>query len=198
MQTLFIEIRRFLFRRTRLPVEPSSSDGLFAMKRIALCILLLRTAATLAAQQPISLADANLRGADLFQQSAVTGLVLVVVRNREVMVKTYGETSPGSGRAPDANSLIRLCSISKIFTADLLMKLATEGKVGLTDPLQNYAPPGEIVPDGVDGTKISLLDLATHTAGLPREVSAYPRKTPHFTFPDKDFRWTWLDRKSVV
>ena len=67
------------------------------------------------------------------------------------------------------------------------MKLAAEGKLHLDDPLQRYAPRGKKVPQ-VDGAPaITLLNLATHTAGLPREVGAYPRKTPHFTFPDENF-----------
>ncbi len=71
----------------------------------------------------------------MFQQSASTGMVLVVVRGHEVMIKGYGETFPASGHAPSANSFIRLCSLSKIFAADLLPRLAAEGKVALTDPL---------------------------------------------------------------
>jgi D-alanyl-D-alanine-carboxypeptidase/D-alanyl-D-alanine-endopeptidase len=54
------------------------------------------------------------------------------------------------------------------------------------------------VPIGANGTEISLLDLATHTAGLPREVSAYPAKTPHFTFPDYALRWKWLPKQKLV
>jgi D-alanyl-D-alanine-carboxypeptidase/D-alanyl-D-alanine-endopeptidase len=39
---------------------------------------------------------------------------------------------------------------------------------------------------------ITLLDLATHTAGFPREI-AYPEgDSGHFTFPDYSFRWQWL------
>ena len=169
-----------------------------ATRIVALCVLLLASTIPFAAQQPISLADADLRGQTLFQQSAFTGLVLVILRNHEVLIETYGETFPGSGRAPGANSLIRLCSISKVFTADLLMKLASEGKVALTDPLQRYAPPGKVVPQAADGTEITLLDLATHTAGLTREVSSYPKKTPHFTFPNRAFRWTWLPNQTLV
>ncbi len=161
-------------------------------------MLLLALAAPLGAQQPLSLAEADLRGANLFQQSAVTGMVLVVVRNGEVMVKGYGETFPGSGVKPDRNSLIRLCSISKVFTADILAKLAAEGKAGLADPLQRYAPRGKLVPKGAAGQLITLRDLATHTSGLPREVGAYPPKTPHFTFPDQATRWKWLPRQRLI
>ncbi|HXR38882.1 MAG TPA: D-alanyl-D-alanine-carboxypeptidase/endopeptidase AmpH [Terracidiphilus sp.] len=161
-------------------------------------VLLLAPAPPLHAQQPLSLADADLRGSTIFQQSAVTGMVLVVVRNHEVMMKSYGETFPGSGMKPDANSLIRLCSLSKVFTADLLTKLAAEGKVGLTDPLQRYAPRGKTVPAGPGGQRITLRDLATHTSGLPREVGAYPAKKPHFTFPDQAYRWTWLPKQKLI
>jgi len=114
------------------------------------------------------------------------------------MVKGYGETFPGSGHTPDANSLVRLCSVSKILTTDILLKLAVDGTLTLADRLQRYAPAGKQVPIGTAGTEITLLDLATHTAGLPREISAYPRKAPHFTFPDYSQRWDWLPRQTLV
>ena len=161
-------------------------------------MLLITSAAWMDAQQPLSLAEAELRGATIFEQSAVTGMVLVVVRNHEVMMKSYGETFPGSGDRPNSKSLIRLCSISKVFAGELLMELANEGKVTLTDPLQRFAPPKTIVPEGAGGTPITLRDLATHTGGLPREVSSYPAKTPHFTFPDQTFRWTWLPKQRLI
>ena len=153
---------------------------------------------SLHAQQPITLADAAQRGQTIFDQSAVTGMVLVVVRNHEVLIKGYGETAPGSNRTPDANSEVRLCSISKVFTADLLLKLVSEGKVFITDPLQKYAPPRSKVPEGPNGTNITLLDLATHTSGLPREVAAYPPTAPHFTFPSRAYRWTWLPKQKLA
>ena len=154
--------------------------------------LALTLALPLRAQQPLSLAEADQRAAALFQQSGFTGMVMVIVRNGEVSIKGYGETYPGSGVRPDANSLLRLCSVSKVFTTDLLLKQVGEGKLSLDDPLQRFAPRGKVVPLGPAGQRITLLELATHTSGLPREVSSYPKHTPHFTFPDKDFRWTWL------
>lgn len=170
-----------------------------ALRRTSLLAgVLLIASAGLPAQQPQSLADADLRGATIFERSGATGMVLVVVRNREVMMKGYGETYPGSGAAPNGNSLIRLCSISKVLAADLLAELANEGKVALTDPLQRFAPPNTVVPKGAGGTPITLLDLATHTAGLPREVGPYPADTPHFTFPDRAFRWTWLPDRRLL
>jgi D-alanyl-D-alanine-carboxypeptidase/D-alanyl-D-alanine-endopeptidase len=164
---------------------------------LAASLLLTALAAHLGAQQPISLADAAQRGQEIFQQSATTGMVLVVVRNNEVLIKGFGETSPGTSRAPDAASEIRLCSISKVFAGDLLTRLSAAGTVALDDPLQRYAPRRIKVPEGPGNTPITLEDLATHTSGLPREVLPSPAKVPHFTFPGHAARWTWLPKQTL-
>lgn len=124
-------------------------------------------------------------------------MVLVVVRGRETLIATYGETAPGSNQKPAPNAEIRLCSISKVFATDLLARLVANGTVKLDDPLQHYAPKAKIVPRFPEGQPITLLDLATHTSGLPREVSSYPRKAPHFTYPDYNLRWTWLPSQQL-
>src|ERR1700691_4505494 len=82
-----------------------------AARVLALSLFLPPVIARLGAQQPENLADADLQGQNLFQQSAATGMVLVVVRNHDVLIKGYGETFPGSDQRPDASSLLRLCSI---------------------------------------------------------------------------------------
>jgi D-alanyl-D-alanine-carboxypeptidase/D-alanyl-D-alanine-endopeptidase len=149
-----------------------------------------QTAPLLNAQQ------ADALGSDLFQKSSSTGMVMVVVRGQEVFVRGYGETAPGSGHAPNADSLLRLCSLSKIFATDLLMKLAADRIVQLDEPLQHFAPAHVKVP-ARDGQSIRLVDLATHTAGLPREVGPAPRNSGHFSFPDYAFRWRWLPRQQL-
>jgi serine-type D-Ala-D-Ala carboxypeptidase/endopeptidase len=134
--------------------------------------------------------------ADLFRRSGSTGMVVVVVRDHETWMQSYGQTYPGSHQKPNADSLIRLCSLSKIMTTDLLVKLAADGHVSLSDPLQKFAPRNVTVPvrtvRGLSGRPITLRDLATHTAGLPREIAYPPGDAGHFTFPDYNFRWQWL------
>jgi serine-type D-Ala-D-Ala carboxypeptidase/endopeptidase len=53
------------------------------------------------------------------------------------LVRGYGETEKGNGRTPDGNSLLRLNSVTKVFTTEVLASLAAEGKRpgwrGLTD-----------------------------------------------------------------
>jgi D-alanyl-D-alanine-carboxypeptidase/D-alanyl-D-alanine-endopeptidase len=134
--------------------------------------------------------------ADLFHRSRSTGMVVVVVRGHETWMQSYGQTYPGSHQKPNADSLVRLCSLTKIMTTDLLVKLVDDGRVSLSDPLQKFAPRNVTVPvrtvRGQIGRPITLRDLATHTAGFPREI-AYPAgDSGHFTFPDYSFRWQWL------
>ena len=142
------------------------------------------------------LQSADLFMADLFHRSRSTGMVVVVVRDHETWMQSYGQTYPGSHQKPNADSLIRLCSLTKIMTTDVLVKLVADGRLSLSDPLQKFAPHNVTVPvrtvNGQTGRPITLRDLATHTAGFPREI-AYPAgDSGHFTFPDYNFRWQWL------
>ena len=116
-------------------------------------------------------------------------MAMVVVRGRETYFHGYGLTAPGSQRIPDLDSLVRLCSLTKIFTTDLLTKLVADKIIRLDDPLQKYAPKNRPVPKRVK--PITLIDLATHTSGLPRELGTAPSPIPHFTFPDYSTRWLW-------
>jgi serine-type D-Ala-D-Ala carboxypeptidase/endopeptidase len=134
-------------------------------------------------------------GQDLFVQSGSTGMVLVVVRDDQILFRGYGETAPNSHQLPTQNSVLRLCSLTKIFTTDVLAKLVADKTVRLDDPLQLYAPKGAIVPKRAQ--PITLLDLATHTSGLPRELGNAPHGTPHFTFPDYRTRWRWLPNQRL-
>jgi D-alanyl-D-alanine-carboxypeptidase/D-alanyl-D-alanine-endopeptidase len=136
------------------------------------------------------LKEAETLGSDLYANSRATGLVLVVVRGKQMYFHSYGETVPGSHQTPSLDSEVRLCSLTKIFTTDLLAQFVAEGKVHLDEPLKRYAPKGAIVPEK-DGV-ITLEDLATHTAGLEREIGTAPRRAPHFSYPDYETRWHWL------
>ena len=166
----------------------------------ALLLLLLLLPASAQSTHPAitlrNLNEADGVGAHLYNDSGATGLVLVVVRGHEVFFRGYGETAPRSHQLPDRNSVIRLCSLTKTFTTDLLAKLADNHTLALNDPLQRYVPPGAVVPQR--NGEITLLNLATHTAGLPREIGYPARAVPHFTFPDYARRWQWLANEHLL
>jgi D-alanyl-D-alanine-carboxypeptidase/D-alanyl-D-alanine-endopeptidase len=160
--------------------------------------LLPLSCAAAQAPGPVSFPDlpsVDALGADLFLQSGSTGMVLVVVQDNQVFFRGYGETAPDSHQFPTQDSLLRLCSLTKIFTTDVLTKLVADKTVQLDDPLQRYAPPKVVVPERIK--PITLADLATHTSGLPRELGNAPPGTAHFTFPDYRTRWRWLPNQRL-
>jgi serine-type D-Ala-D-Ala carboxypeptidase/endopeptidase len=162
-------------------------------------LFLVFVLSTFGQAQPATLppypASIDTLGSELFLQSGSTGMVLVVVRGSQVSFHGYGETAPNSHQLPTEESMLRLCSLTKIFTADVLAKLVADKIVQLDDPLQRFAPPSAVVPRRE--RPITLLDLATHTSGLPRELGDAPPKTPHFTFPDFRTRWRWLPNQRL-
>jgi len=167
------------------------------LSRLTLALTIAFACSTAHAQTtPPDIQQADILGNELFTASGSTGMVLVVVRNNEVFVRGYGETTPGSGIHPSASSVLRLCSLSKIFATDLLNKLVEDQTVHLNDPLQRFTSTHIEVPSR-DGRSITLLDLATHTSGLPREVGPAPHGTAHFTFPGYAYRWQWLPRQRL-
>jgi D-alanyl-D-alanine-carboxypeptidase/D-alanyl-D-alanine-endopeptidase len=71
------------------------------------------------------------------------------------------------GRLPaGAASIFEIGSITKVFTATLLAEMAREGLVRLDDPVERHLPAGFAIP--VRGRPVTLEDLASHRAGLPR------------------------------
>lgn len=137
---------------------------------------------------------ASFAGVEMFLNSRAPGLVLAVVAGDESVVLGYGETAPGNGIEPDGRSIVRIGSLSKVFTGDLLASMAAAGKVGLDDPLSRYAPKDIAIPS-FGGRPITLLDLVTHSAGLPREVSdpagPDPDGNPYSVFRTA-YLWQWL------
>jgi CubicO group peptidase (beta-lactamase class C family) len=82
-----------------------------------------------------------------------------------------------------ADTLYRVGSITKLFTATALLILRDEGRLQLDDPLTAHLPWFQMKAPADAGT-ITIRHLLTHTAGLPREGAF-----PYFTdsrFPSLD------------
>lgn len=63
------------------------------------------------------------------------------------------------------DKIFEIGSITKTFTASLIMKLADEGQLLLTDPMQDYLPV-QLAQDSFEGSTITVQHLVTHTSGL--------------------------------
>ena len=70
-------------------------------------------------------------------------------------------------RPVNGDTLFEIGSATKAFTSLLLADAVKRGEVALDDPVAKYLPGSVKVPER-NGRKITLLDLATHTSGLPR------------------------------
>jgi D-alanyl-D-alanine-carboxypeptidase/D-alanyl-D-alanine-endopeptidase len=112
-------------------------------------------------------------GQVLFLQTRVPALVIGVVRDGKTAVFGFGETSDGSGRPPDGRTMLRVGSLTKAFTGQVLASLVAEGTVRFADRLQDRIGWDATIPTR-DGRQIRLIDLATHSSGLPREVEREP------------------------
>jgi CubicO group peptidase (beta-lactamase class C family) len=84
-----------------------------------------------------------------------------------------GTAGPGGPSPPAASTIFEIGSVTKVFTATLLAGMVEEGLLAFDDPVQPYLPPDVELP--ARGRPITLGDLASHTAGLPR--------LPHGFFP---------------
>ena len=79
----------------------------------------------------------------------------------------YGATAKGSDRVPDEHTVFEIGSVTKVFTAILMQEMAGRGEVKVDQPVRELLPPGTVVPKRGD-REITLFDLSTHSAGLPR------------------------------
>ena len=72
-----------------------------------------------------------------------------------------------------ADTLYRIGSITKLFTATALLILRDAGKLHLDDPLTAHLPWFQMKAAPADAGTITIRHLLTHTSGLPRE-GAFP------------------------
>ena len=94
-----------------------------------------------------------------------TGTVVGLLTPEGRSFAAYGRVSVG-GPEPTADTIFEIGSITKVFTAFLLADMVERGEVALDDPVRKYLPTSVSVPSR-RGREISLVDLATHTSGLP-------------------------------
>lgn len=124
----------------------------------------------------------------------IPGMVYgIVIDGRLVHVKGLGVQDIDSKRLVTAETLFRIASMTKSFTALSILKLRDEGKLSLDAPADTYVPqlrdwryPTE------DSPEIRVRDLLTHTAGFVTDDPWGDRQTP---LPEDDF--TRLLREGV-
>lgn len=151
------------------------------LRPLALGLLAAGAAPPAQAEDPLLTEAVNFAGAIAFLGSGAPGMVIAAVREGETAFAGFGETALDNGKEPDADTFLRIGSISKAFCGDTLGSLAATGALALIDPLQDRLGPDYTVPQK-DGRTLRLIDLITQSSGLPREVPNQTGATPHDPF----------------
>jgi D-alanyl-D-alanine-carboxypeptidase/D-alanyl-D-alanine-endopeptidase len=113
----------------------------------ALCGELFYRPGSPTADGPVLASDIADRYANLiYYGSGATGMAMVVIDGNQRVFRSFGETRPGNNVHPQLDSVIRIASLTKLMTSEMLVKLLDQGVVKLNDPLSKYAPPGARVP----------------------------------------------------
>ncbi|MDN3023736.1 serine hydrolase domain-containing protein [Streptomyces sp. S.PB5] len=90
-------------------------------------------------------------------------LVAAVVRDGRTV--WHGSRTSVDGHGPDEHVQYRIGSITKTFTAVLVLRLRDEGLLDLGDPLEKHLP-------GTGAGEATIAELLAHTAGLAAESPA--------------------------
>lgn len=103
-------------------------------------------------------------------------LVAAVVRGGRAV--WHGARTSVDGHGPDENVQYRIGSITKTFTAVLVMRLRDEGTLDLGDPLEKHLP-------GTGVGEVTVAELLAHTGGLAAETPApWWERTPGSLRPE--------------
>jgi CubicO group peptidase (beta-lactamase class C family) len=97
------------------------------------------------------------------------GTISIFQNGKEIYQKNFGYSNIENGVKNSSETKYRIGSISKTFTATIIMKLIEEGRVALDSKLVDYYPQ---IPNA---SKITIEHLLQHRSGIPNfiEVEDY-------------------------
>jgi serine-type D-Ala-D-Ala carboxypeptidase/endopeptidase len=116
-------------------------------------------------------------------QHQSVGIVVGVIGPEGRRVIAYGQLDKGDPRALNGDTIFEIGSATKVFTSLLLADMAEHHEVALDDPVAKYLPSDVKMPER-NGRVITLVDLATHTSGLPRLPANLNPKDPANPYAD--------------
>lgn len=126
---------------------------------ITTCLLLLPDAAA----QSEKILDQAFQ--PLVEDKSHVGIVVGLIDKNGRKIYAFGDSGKASLKL-DGDTIFEIGSITKVFTSLLLAEMTERGEVSITDAASLYLPRGVKLPQFAE-REITLLDLATHTSGLP-------------------------------
>src|SRR5262249_20806473 len=104
-------------------------------------------------------------------KAQIPGMSIVIVHDQDVLLaKGFGYADREKKILADTKTVYRLASVTKPFTALMLMQLRDAGKLHLDDPIEKYLPEFKIKSRFPDARPATFRQVAAHYSGLPREA----------------------------
>lgn len=128
------------------------------MKKNSWLLFLVFIASHLSAQRPQDKMDTLLTA--YAKDHQFNGAVLVAQKGTVIYQKGFGYKDAAQKLPVDVNTIFQIGSITKQFTAAVIMQLQQEGKLSVTDKLSKY------FTGFTNGDKITIEHLLTHTSGI--------------------------------
>jgi D-alanyl-D-alanine carboxypeptidase len=95
------------------------------------------------------------------KQQGIPGMTVALAKNGTMLyAKAYGDSDIATQSAAETSTIFEIGSITKQFTAALIMKLQEQGELHVDDSISAY------LPDYKFPSAITLRMLLTHTSGL--------------------------------
>lgn len=113
----------------------------------------------------------SLVGAEFARDSMGSITAGIVQGDQLIWTASYGFADMGARTAANRHTVYRIGSITKMFTATMLLQLVEAGRVRLSDPVSRYLPEIARIPGAsMREAPVTLLQLATMTSGLAAEA----------------------------
>jgi CubicO group peptidase (beta-lactamase class C family) len=161
------------------------------MKRLFLIILIVALnllGQSNIAQQPDMASELELLSVWIKEQityNKIPGIAIGIVDDQNLIwAKGFGFSDMEKKIPMTPETLCRIASITKTFTATAIMQLRDQGKLRLDDPITKYLSWFKIKNRFTGSNPITIENLLTHTSGLPGEA-AFPYWTDH-QFPTRE------------
>jgi len=103
----------------------------------------------------------------LVRDGQVVGIAAGWITPRERLAFGTGRIERDREVVPNEHTVFEIGSVTKVFTTLILAQLIEQRELTLETPVNDLLPPEAQLPNH-EGVPIRLVDLATHTSGLPR------------------------------
>ncbi len=109
--------------------------------------------------------DQLMRHDNRVDTAKVTGFVIGCLDGDSSWIFPFGRLSKTTNVVPDGDTYFEIGGVSSVFIANRLYELSLTKQLDYNAPVNRYLPPSLHFPMG---DRLTLLQLATHTSGLPK------------------------------